>query len=316
VKGFLSVLKKVLSGQGIEKLTLSSLQPLSNKQLSGPKKKLTVGKRSEYPVKDGFPQTLTCIKIGGIRLAKIDSRIMNLVNLVELDMSNNEIEIIPENFDSLHSLRELNLSGNKLATLSRGFCTGKMTQTLKLLNVSGNQIKLLPIQICQLSRLVTLNLDLNQLPVLPPSIGKLSQLKHFSASGNLIKILPGSFASLRLDSLELSGNPIAEPETKVISNKLEAVSSLLEIIARNIVKNKIKVSPDDIFPRLMAYLDSCMFCPCKEPVWNNCARALVKLQLGRVSHSVSCEGLAEVAMDASLCSVKCLTLFQNNPFAF
>ena len=57
-----------------------------------------------------------------------------------------------------------------------------------------------------------------------------------------------------MDSLELSGNPIAEPETKVISNKLEAVSSLLEITARNIVKNKIKVSPDDIFPRLMAYL--------------------------------------------------------------
>lgn len=68
------------------------------------------------------------------------------------------------------------------------------------------------------------------------------------------KIEKKHFLHHRLDSLELSGNPIAEPETKVISNKLEAVSSLLEITARNIVKNKIKVSPDDIFPRLMAYL--------------------------------------------------------------
>ena len=33
VKSFLSVLKKVLTGQDVEKLTLSSLQPLSSKQV-------------------------------------------------------------------------------------------------------------------------------------------------------------------------------------------------------------------------------------------------------------------------------------------
>ena len=43
------------------------------------------------------------------RLAKIDSRIMKLVNLTELDMSGNEIESLPDNFDALHSLSELML---------------------------------------------------------------------------------------------------------------------------------------------------------------------------------------------------------------
>ena len=33
VKSFLSVLKKILSGGDVEKLTLSALQPLSNKQV-------------------------------------------------------------------------------------------------------------------------------------------------------------------------------------------------------------------------------------------------------------------------------------------
>jgi hypothetical protein len=80
VKSFLSVLKKVLSGQDVEKLTLSALQPLSNKQIAGPKRKLSVAKRSEYPVKEGFPQTLTHIRINGIRLAKIDKRITKLMN--------------------------------------------------------------------------------------------------------------------------------------------------------------------------------------------------------------------------------------------
>jgi len=316
VKGFLSMLKKVLSGKGLEKLTLSSLQPLSNKQLSGPKRKLMVSKRSEYPVKEGFPQTLTKIKIINIRLAKIEGRILKLVNLVVLDMSGNEIESVPEDFESLHSLTELSLADNKLTTLSRGFCTGKMTKTLKLLNLSGNQMKLLPNHICQLSQLVTLNVDSNQLSLLPPSIGKLSNLKHFTASKNLIKILPGGFSALRLDTLELSSNPFDEPVSRVISNKLQPVSTLLEIAAKAIVRQKIRVDPEDIFPQLMAYLNSCMYCPCKQPVWNNCARALVKLQLSRVSSSVSCEGLNEVAMDASLCSSKCLKLFQNNPFAF
>lgn len=57
-----------------------------------------------------------------LRLAKIDSRIMNLVNLVELDMSNNEIEIIPGNCMSIF----LNLFAPSVSTFLYQFLRGRV----------------------------------------------------------------------------------------------------------------------------------------------------------------------------------------------
>eukprot|EP00088_Acartia_fossae_P028711 TRINITY_DN2953_c0_g1_i13.p1 TRINITY_DN2953_c0_g1~~TRINITY_DN2953_c0_g1_i13.p1 ORF type:complete len:414 (+),score=81.12 TRINITY_DN2953_c0_g1_i13:83-1324(+) len=316
VKSFLSVLKKVMKGEECDKISMSTLQPISNKQLSGPKRKLTVSKRSEYPVKEGFPQSLNSVKINGIRLAKIDSRILKLVNLKELDMSDNEIESLPEQCDNLTCLVTLNLINNRISTIPRGFCVSPLSRSLTTLDLTSNKIKLLPNAICQMAELTLLHLDRNELTQLPPSLGNLSKLKVFTASYNKIKFLPGSVAALRLDKLDISDNPIDESEPRVISNKLTGVSSLLEISAKVVVKQKITYTPEDMFPQLFRYMESVMYCPCSEPVWNNVARAMVKLQLSRISRSVSCNFLKEVNMDASLCSTKCLNTFISNPFAF
>jgi LRR-repeat protein 1 len=316
VKSFLSVLKKVLGGHDVDKLTLSSLQPLSSKQISGPKRKLLVTKRGDYPVKEGFPQTLNTVRIIGIRLARIDSRLVKLVNLTELDMSGNEITSLPESMDACPSLTQINLADNQINIVPRGFCTGLMSKSLKLLNLTGNKLTLLPNYFCQLRGLVTLNLDKNQLTLLPPSIGKLRLLKHFSAADNMLKILPGSFTQLRLDNLELSSNPLDGASTRVLSNKLEPVSTLLEYSAATIISSNIKYQEEELFPQLLAYIDSYMNCPCRKPVWNNVARALVKLNLTSVSSSFSCDGMKEVCVDASVCSTKCLNLFMSNPYSF
>ena len=56
-------LKKVMDGKvGAESLSLSALQPASSKQIEGPKKKLSVLKRGDYP-KEGFPSTLTQLQV-------------------------------------------------------------------------------------------------------------------------------------------------------------------------------------------------------------------------------------------------------------
>jgi len=316
VKSFLSVLKKVLNGKEIDKLSLSALQPLSNKQITGPKRKLTVSKRGDYPVKEGFVQTLTHVKINGIRLAKIDSRILKLVNLIELDMEDNEVETLPENWNCVTSLATLILTNNRISTIARGFCFGQMTKTLQCLNLSFNKIKLVPNVLCRLSELVSLNLNNNELTQLPPSLGMLSKLKYLAASNNFITFLPGSVVALRLESLEISNNELDNADSRIICNKLEAVSSLMEISGSIVVKLKVPYTDEDILPHVQRYLESVMFCPCNQPVWNNVARAMVKVQLDRIAKSVSCDGLKEVIMDASLCSTRCLTTFMNNPFAF
>jgi len=316
LKSFLMVIKKVMDGKDCGKLTLSALQPVSTKQIEGPKKKLTVLKRGDYP-SQGFPASLQQLQISGIRLAKVDGRILKLRNLVKLDLSGNEITNIPENFDLLDNLSDLNLSGNQIEKIPRGFCVGSLSKSLKLINLSENKIVMLPNFFCNLRQLVTLNLNKNQLKLLPPSMSKFCNLKHFMASGNNLKILPGSFSRLRLDTLEISGNdfdPSTEP--KVLRDRLENVGTFLEIVAKDIVKRGVSVGPEDVTPQLLNYLDSGMRCLCGCPVWNNVVTALVTMDLGRVATQISAGGLDSLCIEASLCSAKCLQMFQNNPYAF
>jgi len=316
LKSFLMVVKKVVDGKDCEKLTLSALQPVSTKQIEGPKKKLVVVKRGDYPTK-GFPQTLQQLQVTGIRLARVDNRMLKLRNLVRLDLSGNEITTLPDNFDLVDQLSELNLSGNLIEKFPRGFCTGALSKSLKLLNLSENKIILLPNYFCNLRQLVTLNLNNNQLKLLPPSLGRCNSLKHFHASGNNLKLLPGSFSRLRLDSLELSANDFSsETESRVLRDRLENVGTMLEMVARFIVKKGITVDPEEVTPQLLNYLDSGMTCLCGCPVWNNVVTALVNMDLARVSTTISAGGVDRVCIEASLCSNKCLNMFQNNPYAF
>jgi len=318
LKTFLMALKKVIDGKGLEKLTLSALQPVSTKQIEGPKKKLVVLKRGDYPTA-GFPVTLQSLTVSGLRLARVDNRMLKLKGLVSLDLSNNEITNLPDGLGDLASLRELSLVGNQLTSLPRSLCTGSLTSSLKLLNLSENKIILLPNYFCNLRQLVTLNVSKNQLKLLPPSLGKLASLKHLHASGNNLRVLPGSFSSLRLDTLELSGNDLQETgdttDTKVLRNRLETVPSLLEMVATVLVKQAVRLSPEDVTPQLLAYMDSGMRCLCSQPVWNNVVTALVKMDICRVATEVSAGGISTVNIEASLCSMYCLEKFKNNPYA-
>ena len=196
LKSFLMVIKKVMDGKEIQNLTLSALQPVSTKQIEGPKKKLSVMKRGDYPTA-GFPSTLQQLQVTGIRLARVDNRMLKLRNLVKLDLSGNEITALPDNWELLDLLSDLDLSGNQLEKLPRQFCVGSLSKSLKQLNLSANKITLLPNYFCNLRQLITLNVNKNQMKCLPPSIGKLSNLKHLQASDNSLQILPGSFSRLR-----------------------------------------------------------------------------------------------------------------------
>jgi len=315
LKSFLMVIKKTMDGADCEKLTLSALQPVSTKQIEGPKKKLVVAKRGDYPSK-GFPSTLQYLFINGIRLAKFDSRILKLASLTKLDLSNNEIAILPDTFELMINLCDLNLSKNRISKIPRGLCCQILAGKLKSLNLSENMIEMLPNYFCQLTQLVTLNVNKNKLRLLPPSFGKIKYLKHLEAEGNFLKVLPGSFARLKLEVLNISNNDFEAHDSKILRNRLESVGTLLELAAKAIVKKRIILGPEDVTPQLLNYMDSAMNCLCGEPVWNNVVTALVPMSLLRVASQISASGLDSVCLEASLCSLKCLNMFQNNPYAF
>ena len=201
--------------------------------------------------------------VAGLRLARLDTRILKLRELTRLDLSNNDISSLPDNWDLLTGLAELNLNSNRLTTLPRAFCVGSLARSLRQLDLGSNKIVFLPNYVCNLRQLVCLKLDTNQLKLLPPSLGKLSSLKQLSAAGNHLQLLPGSVSRLRLDTLELSANDFNSEQAagRVVRDRLEPVVSLLELAARQTVLRDISVSPEEVTPQLLQYLDSGI---CKE----------------------------------------------------
>ena len=73
-------------------------------------------------------------------LKKIDTKIVVLRRLVELDASNNLISILPREFPYMPALTQLNLSSNKLADLNPQIFEGNISNTLYKIDLSNNEV--------------------------------------------------------------------------------------------------------------------------------------------------------------------------------
>ena len=203
------------------------------KDLEKPQTKLVVKSKGDYPL-GGFPSTLEVLEAVDINLNRVDRRILALSNLHLLDLSGNCIKSIPEEIKTLR-LAELKLAGNKIAEFPVGACYGTLTDTLRTLDLSRNELTHIPFQFQHFKQLVTLRLDCNQLRLLPRSFGKLTSLRFLFASSNKLAVLPHSFSYLKLESLDLFGNPFkASGLVKRCSNL--SLPTLVEISGRVVKK--------------------------------------------------------------------------------
>lgn len=109
-----------------------------------------------------------------------------------MDVSTNSIRRLPQDtlFDKLDSLVKLDVSSNLLTgdlPVDLFYC-----RSLKVLNLSGNQLDQLPKDLGQLQQLVLLNVSNNRLSQLPNSLGDLTALRALRISDNCIEELPDS----------------------------------------------------------------------------------------------------------------------------
>ena len=191
--------------------------------------------RGDYPIK-GFPESLETVHAVGISLNRIDTRILQLKHIQNLDLSNNGIKSLPDCMSNTR-LVELKLSGNTISNFPEVMCCGELSRSLRLLDLARNQLIFLPHNFSSFKSLVQLRLDCNKLQMLPRTFGKLTSLKFFSASNNKLVVLPPSFPRLTLDSLDLFGNPFSASGL-VRTCKNLSLPSLQEIAGRFIKKNK------------------------------------------------------------------------------
>ena len=141
-------------------------------------------------------------------LRTIPPEIGKLDQLEKLVIASNELPELPDAIYDLINLTELDLSNNKLEDLSPKVA---QLRRLKKLNVTMNALIEVPASIGDLTSLAELDLMMNRLRSLPDEVGSLAQLRGLGLRSNFLRTLPDSIAKLnRLRSLNLIENRLEE----------------------------------------------------------------------------------------------------------
>mmetsp|Transcript_27484 Transcript_27484/g.44723 ORF Transcript_27484/g.44723 Transcript_27484/m.44723 type:complete len:337 (+) Transcript_27484:764-1774(+) len=134
---------------------------------------------TEYP--SAKPCALITMRALGIK--EFPAPILLLGNLLEeIDLSRNNIKVLPPSISSLRKLKKLNLAYNKIEVLPNNF---EELQHLEVLNVDVNKMSIFPPQICALSNLKILSFRFNTIKRIPKELNRLSNvIEHVKLEGN------------------------------------------------------------------------------------------------------------------------------------
>ena len=166
--------------------------------------------------------TLSNNKLGP--LLKPPGAVYGLTALHSLDVSSNNLQVMPQELVSCTALRILDLSKNDLTSMPRGLGT---LPSLTILKMAGNRIALggIPEDLYGAPRLAELNLRDNMLAqVLPEQFSRLLHLVELDVTGNHLSAIDAALAqpggSPRLRRLGLGGNPWEDKKLLKLANKV------------------------------------------------------------------------------------------------
>ena len=120
-------------------------------------------------------------------LTEFPIELLQCKNLRKLNLSHNQINIIPKEISKLKYLRNLDISHNRIKILYSGICN---LPFLEVFIANNNNLKKFPEQIGLLQKLKKLSLASNQLDALPDSIYTLHSLTHLDISANKFQEFP------------------------------------------------------------------------------------------------------------------------------
>eukprot|EP01124_Arcella_intermedia_P014856 TRINITY_DN21410_c0_g1_i1.p1 TRINITY_DN21410_c0_g1~~TRINITY_DN21410_c0_g1_i1.p1 ORF type:complete len:2184 (-),score=470.63 TRINITY_DN21410_c0_g1_i1:39-6566(-) len=201
---------------------------------------------------------LQSLRFNSNMLASLPLTMFNtLTNLVQMDLSNNRLVILPDAFDKLVLLESIILKANKLvhlppslgycSKLDSVYCTGNMLDTLpstltnlmnlKKLDISDNRFSSLPLWINRFDKIVFLNCQKNAMKSIPLVIGLMKNLQDLNLSENLLEELPPTLSKVsQLVSLNVSGNTnLLSPPLQLASRGQTPIMDYL----KNVMKTKV-----------------------------------------------------------------------------
>ncbi|XP_014670701.1 PREDICTED: protein flightless-1-like [Priapulus caudatus] len=167
--------------------------------------------------------------------SNIPEKLDALVNLIELDLSYNEMNRVPDGLFSMCNLKRLNLGHNRIREIGSGI---EVWSKMEVLNVSWNKMNAFPPQLCKLTCMKRLYLNSNEVDFegIPSGIGKLHQLEVFMAADNNLEMIPEGLCRCgKLQRLILNNNRLVTLP--------EAVHLLTELKTLDVRNNKDLVMP-------------------------------------------------------------------------
>lgn len=155
-------------------------------------------------------------------------------NLKSLNLSNREIDGLPQEISLLTNLRELDLSYNKIVQIPKEVFQLK---NLEVLYLHRNEIQFVPREIGHLTKLHTLDLSFNSLNMLDDNIGELKALQYLDLSHNQLTRLPTTLVKLtNIKRLYLEENAFAFPPADIVDRGLYSV--MFYLLHHGIKKNE------------------------------------------------------------------------------
>ncbi|WP_217876566.1 protein kinase [Pseudoalteromonas shioyasakiensis] len=143
-------------------------------------------------------------------LTEFPKEIYTLADTLEiLDLSNNQLSELPDDFYKLKKLKRLFLSFNQFKHIPDVL---RQCPNLIMVAFKGNQITEFKAH-CLSTKIEWLILTDNQIPALPDTFGEYSKLKKIALAGNQLTHLPASMANCKeLELIRLSANKLTKVE--------------------------------------------------------------------------------------------------------
>ncbi|KAL0964659.1 hypothetical protein UPYG_G00327170 [Umbra pygmaea] len=158
------------------------------------------------------------------------------MQLVELDVSRNDIMELPDSISYCKALQVADFSGNPLTRLPESF---PELQNLTCLSINDISLQALPENIGNLSHLISLELRENLLTYLPESLSQLHRLEELDLGNNELYNLPETIGCLvSLKDLWLDGNQLAEIPAEI--------GSMKSLVCLDVSENKLEHLPEEI----------------------------------------------------------------------
>ena len=154
--------------------------------------------------------SITTLEAKGINIIKIHKTIFfNLSNLINIDLRDNKLLKISNNFKLFKNLKSLKLDLNQISFIPSFI--GELTH-LETFTISSNLITYIPTSIQYLISLKSLSFSNNRIERLPIEFGQLSALQSLYMDGNYFMAIPTTICYLkRLSELSFDWLEFVEP---------------------------------------------------------------------------------------------------------